>query len=73
MSSDVDCSWLFDTQCVYELSYQEPVAFTFKVLAASAVLQIDSDKAEVDVTKITYTLCTLKAKRSTVCVKCRFV
>jgi len=43
-------------------SYQEIRFLKFTLLAASAVSQFDIDKEQVDVTKITDTMCKLKKK-----------
>jgi hypothetical protein len=51
----------------------EITPFKFTLLAASAVSQFDIDKEQVDVTKITDTLCRLKANSSIFILICRFL
>ena len=67
------CSSLWNCIYINRQSHPEIRSFKFTLLAASAVSQFDSDKEQVDVTKITDTLCKLKKKFSMLwkCV-CKF-
>ena len=51
MCSEEDCSRLFNTLCVYSLSYHKIGAFIFTLLAASTVSQIDSSMEKLNVEK----------------------
>ena len=53
---------LIRTVCVYRLPHEEIRSFKFTLLAAKTVSQVDSDKEQVNVTKITDTLCKVKIK-----------
>ena len=60
------CSSLWNSVYIntHRQSHPEIRSFKFTLLAASAVSQFDSDKVQVDVTKITGKLCKLKKKFS---------
>ena len=54
-------------------TYPEIRSFILTLLAASAVSQFDSDKKQVDGTKVTEKLCKLKDNSRIFILKCRFV
>jgi hypothetical protein len=58
---------------LYSDTYREIRSFRLTLLAASAVTQFDSDKKQVDVTKVMDKLCKLKAKSDNFILKCRYV
>ena len=64
---------LFATARIYEQSNQDFVTFTFTIWAAGAVMQFESDKEQVIVTKETDKRCKIKVNRITLSVKCRFL
>jgi len=71
MSCDVKRrSFIFKLCCHI---YPEIGSFTLTLLVANAVSQLDSDKEQVDVTKLNDTLCKEKANTNSFILKCRFV
>ena len=58
---------------LYSDTHLEIRSCRLTLLAASTVSQFDSDKEQVDVTKVTVTLCKLKANANNFFLNCRFV
>ena len=69
ITSAVECRWWFEIVCIYIENHIE----WFHLQIHAKCRNFYSDKEQVDVTKITNTMCKLKANWSNVSVKCRFV
>jgi hypothetical protein len=74
MSSEVDCSRLFGIVCVYrESHFKRLYPSNSFYLLQSWSRNFCCDKEQVDVTRITDTVCKLKTNSNIIILKCRFM